>query len=77
MFAKTLHVDTFSTKDGAALTDEIHQAQEALGLNEVLGCAPRTFYMDAAINEPHSIFGLYISALLYWRIASLRLPRAR
>lgn len=49
---------------GAALTSFIHETQEDLGLLNVLGCAPETYYLGNGLDEPQSLWALYLSKVI-------------
>jgi hypothetical protein len=60
----TLGVDTLTTPSGAALTSLIHETQKELGLLNVLGCSPESYYLENGLKEPQSLWALYLSQVI-------------
>jgi hypothetical protein len=59
ILADTLSVDSLFTPNGKDLSVFIAKAQKKLGLEEEVGCAPRTYYINRTIDSEDSIWGLY------------------
>jgi Calcineurin-like phosphoesterase len=53
-------VDSLPTKDGAALSEKISQTRSELGLDEVVGCPPREYFLNRSIHENDSLLKLWI-----------------
>ena len=54
-----LGVLKLKTENGQALTDFIHKTQRDMGLSNVVGCSPRTYYMNRSLHHDDSLFGLW------------------
>jgi hypothetical protein len=62
--SKGSQIQEFSTHNGAILTDRITYARKTLKLNELYGCAPRTYCTDCRPDgDPGNIFTLINDAL--------------
>ena len=61
---KVLGVDVLRTKNGTELSDFIRDTQERLGLFEVLGCSPETFYVHKNMQESNSLWRLYLKQVV-------------
>jgi len=48
------------TNDGSSLTDFIHQTQDDMGIERVLGCSARSYSIDQPLNASDSLYGLYM-----------------
>ena len=48
------------TEKGSSLTDLIHQTQNSLGIEDVLGCSAHSYMIDRPLNAPDSLYGLYM-----------------
>lgn len=53
-------VESLPTDDGILLSKSIEETQKALGLDEVVGCPPRDYFLNRSINDDDSIFKLWI-----------------
>jgi 2',3'-cyclic-nucleotide 2'-phosphodiesterase (5'-nucleotidase family) len=53
--------EDLSTSEGAELTSFIHNSQRKLHLNAHLGCSPMTFSLEANLNDPASLWSLYLN----------------
>eukprot|EP00538_Stauroneis_constricta_P011188 CAMPEP_0119554560 /NCGR_PEP_ID=MMETSP1352-20130426/7021_1 /TAXON_ID=265584 /ORGANISM="Stauroneis constricta, Strain CCMP1120" /LENGTH=626 /DNA_ID=CAMNT_0007601173 /DNA_START=28 /DNA_END=1908 /DNA_ORIENTATION=+ len=62
--ADLLHVEALPTPAGMMLSDKIHQTQEMLSLMEKLGCASHTFPLKSGLDEPFSLWGLYLTEVI-------------
>jgi 2',3'-cyclic-nucleotide 2'-phosphodiesterase (5'-nucleotidase family) len=62
--ANVLNLDHLSTAAGVALTDKIHQTQDALGLLQPLGCATHTYNLRDGMDRLHSLWGLYMREIV-------------
>jgi 2',3'-cyclic-nucleotide 2'-phosphodiesterase (5'-nucleotidase family) len=51
---------THKTPDGQTLTDLIHQTQQDLGLEVVLGCATQSYNVDQVLNASDALWNLYM-----------------
>lgn len=60
----TLDVPNMNTDEGEDLSNFIHSVADSLDANRVIGCAPRTYYLDKAIAEHDSLHGLYLNHVL-------------
>lgn len=49
-----------STESGAALSTFIRNTRNSLGLEQPIGCAPKTFRVDLPLDDPGSIWKLYM-----------------
>ena len=56
--------DSFETELGKNLTDLIVATQEELGLNEKLGCSPKTYDVSKGLDEPDSLWGFYTETVV-------------
>lgn len=54
-----LGVSKLRTENGQALTDFIRKTQQDMGLSRIVGCSPRTFYMNRTLQSVDSLFGLW------------------
>jgi len=54
-----LGVPKLKTENGQALTDFIHKTQQDMGLSQVVGCSPHTYYEHRTLYEDDSLFGLW------------------
>jgi len=52
------------TPEGRELSQLIRQTQQELGLDRVLGVAPETFLLEGEIDDPDSLWGLYLSQII-------------
>jgi len=62
LFEDTLGFSSFEvgqTKDGKALSEFIDRTRKKLGLENEVGCAPRSYYQARHIDAPDSLWGLY------------------
>ena len=54
-------VGNFSkTEEGMSLSDFIHNTQDDMGLEHVLGCAPQSYPDDLPVNDTNSLHSLYM-----------------
>jgi hypothetical protein len=60
----TLGLPNMKTDEGEDLSTFIHSVADSLDANRVIGCAPRTYYLDKAIAEHDSLHGLYLNHIL-------------
>jgi len=51
--------DELLTFKGQNLLDFIDQTREHLGIDDVIGCSPRTFYLNSSLHAKDSIWALY------------------
>mmetsp|Transcript_37576 Transcript_37576/g.88787 ORF Transcript_37576/g.88787 Transcript_37576/m.88787 type:complete len:549 (+) Transcript_37576:112-1758(+) len=65
-FMKLTHTDktTFETPGSKKMRRDISVLRSKLGLDEVIGCSPATFYPFANFSSPHSMWALYLRAVL-------------
>jgi len=56
--------DSFETEAGKNLTNLIVATQEKLGLNVRLGCSPKTYYLSKGLDDPDSLWGLYVKTVI-------------
>jgi 5''-nucleotidase/2'',3''-cyclic phosphodiesterase and related esterases len=56
--------ESIETKLGRDLTELIVSTQDKLGLNQVIGCSPMTYYVTNSLNEPDSLWGLYVNTIV-------------
>lgn len=56
--------DDFHTRKGLKLSEYIHQTQQALGLYDTLGCAPKNYFVNRSLAEPDSLWALYVSEVV-------------
>lgn len=56
--------ESIETESGRELTELIVSTQEKLGLNQVIGCSPMTYYLTNSLNEPDSLWGLYVNTVV-------------
>lgn len=61
---KRLGVPKLKTQKGQELTDFIHKTQQSMGLHRVVGCSPRTYYMNRTLYDADSLFGLWASKVI-------------
>jgi 2',3'-cyclic-nucleotide 2'-phosphodiesterase (5'-nucleotidase family) len=61
---KRLGVPKLKTENGQALTDFILKTQQSMGLSRVVGCSPRTFYMNKTLFDEDSLFGLWANKVI-------------
>lgn len=54
----------FSTADGSALKLMIHDTQNELGLNSVIGCSPHRYLLSAPVNESDSLWKLFLEEVI-------------
>lgn len=54
-----LGVRKLKTRNGQALTDFILKTQESMGLSQIVGCSPRTFYLKRTLYDDDSLFGVW------------------
>lgn len=52
------------TTDGKELSDLIHKTQEDVGLLDVFGCSPQNFYRNRTLDQPDSLFALYLNDIV-------------
>lgn len=57
--ANRLGVSKLKTENGQALTEFIRKTQNDMGLSRVVGCSPRTYYMNRSLDEVDSLYGLW------------------
>jgi len=57
------HAD-FKTPDGKALSDLILETQTSMGLLDVLGCSPKSYYLLEPLDHPDSLWGLYMEEIV-------------
>eukprot|EP00004_Rigifila_ramosa_P022015 TRINITY_DN5940_c0_g1_i1.p1 TRINITY_DN5940_c0_g1~~TRINITY_DN5940_c0_g1_i1.p1 ORF type:complete len:529 (+),score=122.32 TRINITY_DN5940_c0_g1_i1:117-1589(+) len=50
----------FTTSDGEKTKAKIDEARQALGLDNVVGCAPQTYRRSSELNQPESLWGLFL-----------------
>lgn len=62
--AAVLGMSDFQTTAGRYLSSVIKAAQATLGLNQVYGCAPKTYYSDQPLEHETSLWGLYASEVV-------------
>ncbi|KAK3236252.1 hypothetical protein CYMTET_53598 [Cymbomonas tetramitiformis] len=62
--AAVLGLSDFQTTAGKSLSNEIKAAQAALRLNQVYGCAPKTYYSGQPLDDENSLWGLYASEVV-------------
>ncbi len=55
----TLKMPDFVTPNGKELSEFIVKTQQKMGLLEEIGCAPMEYFIDAPLDDKHSLFGLY------------------
>ena len=55
----TLGASQLDTKNGKELSSFIEKAQFKMGLLEEIGCAPHDFVINASLDDPTSLWGLY------------------
>eukprot|EP00557_Chaetoceros_sp_GSL56_P002281 CAMPEP_0176502604 /NCGR_PEP_ID=MMETSP0200_2-20121128/14846_1 /TAXON_ID=947934 /ORGANISM="Chaetoceros sp., Strain GSL56" /LENGTH=551 /DNA_ID=CAMNT_0017901695 /DNA_START=559 /DNA_END=2214 /DNA_ORIENTATION=+ len=60
--------ESIETELGRNLTDLIVTTQEKLGLNQVIGCSPMTYYLTNSLEEPNSLWGLYINTVVPYQL---------
>lgn len=60
----TLAVEDMDTNEGTDLKEFILAVADSLGANEVIGCAPQTYYLDAPITETDSLHRLYLQEII-------------
>jgi hypothetical protein len=53
-------VDTLLTEDGSSLAQRINETRHSLGLNEIVGCPPRDYFLDRSIHAEDSVYKLWI-----------------
>jgi 5'-nucleotidase, C-terminal domain len=56
--------DDMSTGEGSGLTSIIRSSQRELHLSTRLGCSPTTFNLEASLNDPTSLWGLYLNHVI-------------
>lgn len=56
-----LGVSKLKTENGQALNDFIHKTQEDMGLQQIIGCSPRAYYMSRRLQDDDSLFGLCLA----------------
>jgi 2',3'-cyclic-nucleotide 2'-phosphodiesterase (5'-nucleotidase family) len=61
---KRLGVPKLKTENGQALTDFILETQHKMGLRRVVGCSPRTYYMNRTLYDKDSLFQLWGSKVI-------------
>lgn len=54
-----LGVPNLETTNGLALTHLIRNTQKDMGLTRIVGCAPRTYFMNRSLDEHDSLFRLW------------------
>ena len=59
-----LGVPKLKTPKGQELTDFIHKTQQSMGLHRVVGCSPRTYYMNRTLYDADSLFGLWANKVI-------------
>lgn len=60
----TLGTPNYTTPDGASLSRLIQNTEESMGLLQVLGCSPRTYYLERGLSDPQSLWGLYLKKVI-------------
>ena len=60
----TLDVENMDTNEGTDLTAFIHTVADSIGANEVIGCAPQSYRLDAPITEADSLHRLYLQEII-------------
>ena len=53
-------VEVLPTQDGISLSNKINQTRSELGLDAVVGCPPREYFLDRSIHDEDSLFKLWI-----------------
>lgn len=51
---------SLDTSAGLILSKRIYETQEQLGLSTLVGCAPHDYELDLAMDQPDSLWGLYM-----------------
>lgn len=49
----------WETKNGKDLSQFIDRTRQKMGLEQEIGCAPRSYYVERHIDHPESLWGLY------------------
>lgn len=62
--------DNFITEKGSALRVQIKEARKRLGLDNVLGCNWKNYYLEKPVTDPDSIYKFYVSELIPYAIFS-------
>jgi hypothetical protein len=61
---ETAHVRSLSTSEGDALSDFIHETETALGLTDIIGCSPSTYYLQSALTDQNSLWRLFLQKVV-------------
>lgn len=48
------------TQEGAALAQRINETRHSLGLDEIVGCPPRDYFINRSIHDEDSVFKLWM-----------------
>lgn len=63
-FKSVLELDSIDTSEGLELSQFIQSTREEMGLFEILGCSPLTFDVEKGLNEPDSLWRLYVEQVM-------------
>ena len=56
--------DDLDTENGTKLALLIEETEMKLGLNEVKGCSPKTFYLNYGLEQDNSLWGLFAKKII-------------
>jgi 2',3'-cyclic-nucleotide 2'-phosphodiesterase (5'-nucleotidase family)/Sec-independent protein translocase protein TatA len=72
---ETLGVSSLETEDGLELSKFINRVQTEMGLKEMVGCSPQSYYLNLGLHQPDSLWRLFRDGVVP-RVFSARHPKA-